>query len=240
MSEEPVTILIDGKEIQAQPGQTLIQAADAAGIYIPRLCHHPSLPPAGHCRICTVNVNGRPTNACTFPVSEGLVVENDTEELNSFRRNIVEMMFVEGNHYCPSCEASGNCELQALAYRFGLIAPTMPYIRKKRELDASHPDIYVDRDRCVLCGRCVRASKVIDHKVGFGFEGRGINKQIAVDGEHNLSETDLAATDKAAEICPTGCLVVKRKGYAVPIGKRAYDHTPIGSDIARDDSQGQE
>jgi len=234
MSEQTVTIIIDGQEIQAQEGQSILQAADAAGIYIPRLCYHPDLPPGGHCRVCTVKVNGRPTSSCTFPVSEGLVIENDTEELNLLRRNIIEMMFVEGNHYCPSCEASGNCELQAMGYRLGLLAPTMPYLRRRRDLDASHKDIYVDRDRCILCGRCVRASREVDHKVAFGFEGRGIDKRIAVDGEHSLSESGLAVTDRAAEICPTGCLMVKRKGYQTPVGQRTYDHKPIGSEIEKE------
>ena len=126
MNEKTVTILIDGVEVTAAEGQTILQAADAAGIYIPRLCYHKDLPPGGHCRVCTVKVNGRPTSSCTFPVSEGLVVENNTDEMNAFRRNIVEMLFVEGNHYCPACETSGDCELQALAYRLGLVAPTMP------------------------------------------------------------------------------------------------------------------
>ncbi len=186
MSQETVTIIIDGAEVQADPGQTIIQAADAAGIYIPRLCYHPDLPPGGHCRMCTVKVNGRPQSACTFPVAEGLVVENNTDEMNAFRRNIVEMLFVEGNHICPSCEASGNCELQALGYRLGLLTPTMPYLRVTRELDATHKDVYVDRDRCVLCGRCARAAKMADGKTVFGFEGRGVKKRIAA-----LSDIDV-------------------------------------------------
>jgi [NiFe] hydrogenase diaphorase moiety small subunit len=231
MSEATVTIIIDDVEVEAEPGQTILEAADAAGIYIPRLCYHPDLPPGGHCRICTVKVNGRPTNSCTFPVSEGLIIENDTEELKAMRRTIVEMLFVEGNHYCPACEASGRCELQALGYRLGLVAPTLPYLHQARELDATHKDIYIDRDRCVLCGRCVRASRLEDGKTVFGFEGRGIKKRIAVDAAQGLGETAMAGTDKAARICPTGCLTVKREAYNVPVGQREYDKTPIGSEI---------
>ncbi|MEA3365503.1 MAG: 2Fe-2S iron-sulfur cluster-binding protein, partial [Candidatus Hydrogenedentes bacterium] len=179
MSEKTVNIIIDGLEIQAKEGQTILQAADDAGIYIPRLCYMKGLPPGGHCRICTVMVNGRPASSCTFPVSEGLVIENDTEELKQFRRDIVEMLFAEGNHVCPSCEASGNCELQAMAYRLGMLAVTMPFFREPRELDATHPDVYIDRDRCILCGRCIRASLAEGKRV-FGFEGRGSNKRITV------------------------------------------------------------
>lgn len=238
MSQKTVTIIIDGVEVKADPSQTILQAADAVGKYIPRLCYHPDLPPGGHCRLCTVKVNGRPQSACTFPVAEGLVIESDTEELNALRRNIVEMLFVEGNHYCPACEASGNCELQAMGYRLGLLAPTFPYLRQKRELDATHRDVYIDRDRCILCGRCARASREVDGKGAFGFDGRGIKKRIAVDGAHGLSETALDAADKAAQVCPTGCIVVKRKGWAVPVGQRKYDHQPIGSEIEAKQSAG--
>lgn len=231
MSDDRVNIIIDGREIQARPGQTLMEAADAAGIYIPRLCAHKDLPPGGHCRICTVKVNGRPTNACTFPVSEGLVIENDTPELEGMRRMVVEMLFVEGNHICPSCEASGRCELQALGYRLGLLAPQLPQLRKYRELDATHKDIYLDRNRCILCSRCIRASRMLDGKSVFGFENRGIEMRVSVDGEQALTETGITATDKAARICPTGSLVVKREGWSVPVGRRPFDHAAIGSDV---------
>ena len=128
MNETIVKIIIDGREIETKAGQTVMQAADEAGIYIPRLCYHPDLVPGGHCRVCTVKVNGKTTNACTCPVAEGLVIENDTEEMKEARLQVVEMLFVEGNHFCPYCEKSGNCELQALAYRLGIVAPTYPYL----------------------------------------------------------------------------------------------------------------
>ena len=231
MSEESITIIVDDEKIAARMGQTVMEACDAAGVYIPRLCYHPDLPPAGHCRVCTVKINGRPTNACTSPVSDGLVIENNTEELKQCRRQIIEMLFVEGNHYCPACEASGNCELQALGYRMGLEAPRMAYLRKERDLDATHSNIYIDRERCILCGRCVRASKLLDGKVALGFVGRGLNMRLAVDGVHGLDETGMAVGDKAARICPTGCLRVKREGFHTPVGKRTYDHQPIGAEI---------
>jgi [NiFe] hydrogenase diaphorase moiety small subunit len=229
MSENTVTIHIDGVEVQAKEGQTVMDAAREAGIYIPHLCYHKDLPPGGHCRVCTVKANGKPNSSCTLPVSEGLVIENDTDEINAMRRDIIEMLFAEGNHVCPSCEASGDCELQALGYRLGLTAVTMPYFNMDRELDASHDELYIDRNRCVLCGRCVRASEVADHKTALGFEGRGVHKRIAVDGEA-LKETPMSEKDKAARICPTGSLVVKHEAYVNPVGKRRYDTTPIGAE----------
>jgi [NiFe] hydrogenase diaphorase moiety small subunit len=226
-----LTFLIDGVEITAQAGQTILDAADAAGVYIPRLCSMPGLSPFGSCRLCTVMVNGRPQAACTQPAAAGIVVENDTDKLRAYRRNLLDMLFVEGNHYCMYCEKSGNCELQALAYRFGITAPQYPYLFPTRDVDASHPDIFIDRNRCVLCGRCVRASRELDGKSAFGFVGRGPHKRIAVDAADGLAETNAAANDQAVAACPTGSLLVKRVGYAVPVGQRKYDHLPIGSDI---------
>jgi len=228
------TINIDGKEIQAEAGQTIMEAAIDAGIYIPHLCYSQELIPGGHCRVCTVMVNGRPQSACTHPAGEGMVIENDTPELLEERRRLIEMLFVEGNHFCPFCEKQGNCELQALAYRFGMIVPTLPYLNKKIAVDATHPDVFLDRNRCVLCGRCVRASRDVDGKSVFGFEGRGPDEKISVNAKsEELSGTQLKAADKAASICPTGSIVVKRVGYAIPYGQRKFDKEPIGSEIEK-------
>jgi [NiFe] hydrogenase diaphorase moiety small subunit len=223
------TFVLDGRDVEAREGQTILQAADAAGVYIPRLCYHKDLLPAGHCRVCSVKVNGKVANACTMPAAEWMVVETDTEELNDHRRRIIELLFVEGNHFCPVCEKSGNCELQALAYKFGMTAPTWPYLYRHPAVDASHPDVFIDRNRCILCGRCVRASRERDHKTVFGFEGRGISMRIAVDSLAGLGASSMAGNDAAASICPTGSLVVKRVGYSTPYGARAYDKAPIGS-----------
>lgn len=230
MSEGKFTFTVDGIEIEAEAGQTIIQASDAAGVYIPRLCYHPELEPAGHCRVCTCKIDGRRSSACTMPAAHGMVVESDTAELNADRRTLIEMLFVEGNHFCPSCEMSGNCELQALGYRLGMTAPTLPYLWPERALDATHPDIFIDRNRCVLCSRCIRASRNEDGKSVFGFEGRGIDMRLNVAAKR-LDETALAAADKAVHVCPVGCIVIKRTGYRTPYGSRRFDRTPIGSDI---------
>jgi [NiFe] hydrogenase diaphorase moiety small subunit len=228
---DTVTLTIDGVEIQAKTGETILQAADAAGVYIPRLCAQKDLTPFGACRVCTVMVNGRPQAACTTPVAEGMVIDNETDELLDQRRSLVEMLFVEGNHYCMFCEKSGNCELQGLAYRLGIQVPRHPYQFPDRDVDASHPDIMIDRDRCILCARCVRASRDLDGKNIFQFVGRGKDKHIWIDAEARLADTELDITDKAVDICPVGAIIKKRTGYAVPIGERMYDHKPIGADI---------
>jgi [NiFe] hydrogenase diaphorase moiety small subunit len=226
-----VKITIDGQEIEARMGQTILEAADEAGIYIPRLCSHPELKPIGSCRVCTVKVDGRPQASCVKPVMDGMVIENETPELLQHRRNIIDMMFVEGNHFCMFCEKSGNCELQALAYRFGITAPQYPYQFPEKEVDASHPDVMLDHNRCVMCARCVRASQELDGKNVFQSIGRGFSRKIGVDGEKALGDTDMTVTDRAAELCPVGCIIKKRVGFEVPVGQRLYDKEPIGSDI---------
>ncbi len=222
---------LDGVDITARPGQTILAAAEEAGVYIPRLCAHPDLVPHGSCRVCTVRVNGRPQAACTQPAAPGLIVESETDELRDIRKGILEMLFVEGNHVCPFCERSGDCELQALGYRYGVAAPRFPFLFPNREVDATHPDILIDHNRCVLCGRCVRASRDIDGKHVFDFVGRGIHKSIAVNAEAKLGGTNIDLSDKAVEVCPVGAILKKRQAYRVPIGQRSYDVKPIGSKI---------
>ncbi len=228
---EKIAFTIDGEEIEGEAGQTILQTAEAAGKYIPRLCAHKELEPFGACRVCTVLVDGRSQAACTQPIAAGMNVESDTEKVNGMRAQLVEMLFVEGNHYCMFCEKSGNCELQALAYRLGITAPRYPFLLPQREVDASHPDILLDRNRCILCARCVRASRDIDGKNVFQFTGRGRDKKIAVNAEAKLGDTDAEATDKAVDVCPVGAILRKRSAYTVPIGERLYDCEPIGSDV---------
>jgi [NiFe] hydrogenase diaphorase moiety small subunit len=225
-----IEFLLDGKTVTAAPGQTILKAAEAAGVYIPRLCAYRDLIPHGSCRVCSVRVNGRIQAACVQTVAPGMVVECDSEALREYRRSILDMLFVEGNHYCMFCEKSGNCELQALAYRFGILAPKYALLNPKRDIDMSHPDVFLDHNRCILCGRCVRVSQDVDRKNVFQFVGRGQGKKLQVNGDC-LGDTDLEATDEAVSSCPVGALMPKRVGYAVPVGRRAYDSSPIGSDV---------
>jgi [NiFe] hydrogenase diaphorase moiety small subunit len=226
-----IEFILDGVELKGTAGQTILEAAQQAGKYIPRLCYMKGLVPHGSCRVCTVLVNGRPQSACTQPIAPGMVVESNVEKITKMRKNIIEMLFVEGNHFCMFCEKSGNCELQALAYRFGITAPKYPYLFPNRDVDASHPDILIDRNRCILCGRCVRASRDVDGKHVFEFVGRGPEKRVAINASARLADTNVDVRDKAVEACPVGAILKKRVGYATPIGEREYDHKPIGSDI---------
>ncbi len=142
-------IRIDGQSVAFIEGQTVIQAADNAGVYIPRLCYHPDYAANGSCKICTCRIDGRQVSSCSTKAVDGMVVESNTEELNSERRALTQMLFVEGNHHCPSCEASGNCVLQQQAYRLGMTALIFPDFTAGREADATHPDVLLNRDRCI-------------------------------------------------------------------------------------------
>ena len=222
------TLTIDGVTIPFEEGQTIIQAATAAGIYIPHLCHNPEFTPHGSCKLCTVKVNGRNCSACTFPAMDGQEVINNAKDLNADRQKITQMLFVEGNHFCPSCEKTGNCQLQAVAYHLNMLDDHFPLFYPHRELDASHEEILIDHNRCIFCTLCVRASQEQDGKDVFAISGRGINKHLIVNSETGLlKDTDMSASDKAAHICPTGAILIKHTAYQVPIGKRIYDHQQI-------------
>jgi [NiFe] hydrogenase diaphorase moiety small subunit len=96
-------------------------------------------------------------------------------------------------------------------------------------MDATHPGVFVDRNRCILCARCIRASRDVDKKNAFGFVGRGPRKEIGVNAAGGLGDTDVSADDKAVAVCPVGTLMRKHVGYAVPVGWREFDDAPIGT-----------
>ncbi|OQW39786.1 MAG: NADP oxidoreductase [Proteobacteria bacterium SG_bin4] len=222
------TIRIDDVEIPFTPGQTIMEAALAAGQYIPHLCHYPGLPPSGNCRLCVVETGNRSVAACTTPAMAGQQICSDTPELNEARKAITQMLFVEGNHICPSCEKTGNCKLQAIAYHLGMLDEHFPQFYQRREIDASHPDILLDRSRCILCDLCVRASRDVDQKNVFAIAGRGTDAHlIANSSSGKLADTSMAVTDLAARICPVGAILIKEQGYQVPIGQRIYDRQTI-------------
>ncbi|WP_428355353.1 2Fe-2S iron-sulfur cluster-binding protein [Methyloprofundus sp.] len=222
------TINIDGQEVPFQEGQTIMQAATAADIYIPHLCHNPGYEPHGSCKLCTVQVNGRSCTACTFPAMEGQNIVNSSQQLDEDRKKITQMLFVEGNHLCPSCEKTGNCQLQGVAYYLNMLDNHFPHFFANREMDASHPDLLIDHNRCIFCNLCVRASREKDGKNVFAISGRGINKRLIVNSvSGKLKDSDIDVNDHAAHICPTGAILIKRTGYAIPIGERVYDNKQI-------------
>lgn len=227
------SFLLDGQDVPFAPGQTVLQAALAAGIYIPHLCYHPEFKPHGSCKLCTVTANGRSASACTLPAIAGLRVESETDEIRNERRTLVQMLLVEGNHFCPSCEKSGDCLLQALGYELGVMSPHFRHLYPNRPVDFSHPEVLLDFNRCILCELCIHASAEVDGKHVFALAGRGIGKHLVVNAESGeLGDTNFAVTDKAAQVCPVGVILPKRRGFAVPIGQRRFDAAPISAHVA--------
>jgi len=233
MSEMQKVFLLDGAEVPFTPGQTVLQAALAAGRHIPHLCYHREFRPHGSCKLCTVKIGGSHATSCTLPAKEGLVVESDTEEVNAERRMLVQLLFVEGNHFCPSCEKSGHCKLQATAYELGMTSPRFDHFFPDRPVDASHPELLLDFNRCILCELCVRASAEVDGKQVFALAGRGMGKHLVVNSASGLlRDSAIAVTDKAAEVCPVGVILRKRVGFAMPVGQRRFDEQPISAQAA--------
>jgi len=219
---------IDGREIPFIEGETVMQAAIKANIYIPHLCFHPQFTPNGSCKLCTCEINGRKKSSCCTQAEPGMQVKNETPELLMMRRTLVQMLFVEGNHYCPFCERSGNCKLQATAYDLGVTDLHFPHFNSKRNVDASHPDLMIDHNRCIFCELCIRASTEVDKKDIFTIAGRSMNKRLAVNSASGqLKDSTMQVTDRSAHICPVGCIIIKGEGFKTPIGERVYDKQSI-------------
>ena len=222
------TFKLDGRDIPFDDGETVMDAALRAGEYIPHLCHNPAFPPHGSCRVCVVSVNGKHSASCTLPAAEGMEVDNSSDEILSMRRSLLQMLFVEGNHVCPGCEKSGDCQLQAVAYHARMLGPRFTHFFPKRSIDASHPEMVFYHNRCILCGLCVRVSRDVDQKSVFAISGRGIDCKLVFNSPSGkLGDTDFSATDQAASVCPVGAILRKHQGYETPIGQRLYDIKPI-------------
>jgi [NiFe] hydrogenase diaphorase moiety small subunit len=225
---EQSSFRLDGRPIPFKSGQTIMDAALAAGVYIPHLCHNPEFAPHGSCRVCVVRANGREVSACTAPAALDMEVESESGSVRALRVAVLQMLFVEGNHVCPGCEKSGACQLQAVAYHCGMLDPHFKHVFPRRDLDASHPDVILDLNRCILCELCVRASRDHDRKRVFAISGRGIGSRLIVDSPSGrLGDSRFAITDKAAHVCPVGAILPRRAAYRVPIGERLYDREPI-------------
>jgi [NiFe] hydrogenase diaphorase moiety small subunit len=235
VESETASFQLDGETLPFEPGQTVMQAALAANRYIPHLCYHPDFKPHGSCRVCTVEVNGRTVASCTLPAQAGMEVVSKSDRLRKEHQTLVQMLFVEGNHFCPSCEQSGNCRLQAVAYDLDIMSAELDYLFPNRPLDASHPEILLEFNRCILCELCVRASAEVDGKNVFALSGRGITKHLIVNSESGkLVDTEIAVTDKALDVCPVGVILRKGVGFRVPVGERRFDRQPISAQARED------
>ena len=219
-----VNITIDGKKYQVQKGNNLVDVAKKNGLYIPTLCHFQDVnPPLGTCRICTVEVDGKTTSGCTTEVYEGMNVKINTPELLNTRKAIIEMLFAEGNHFCPSCEKSGNCDMQNLGYDMGITVSRFPHVYGKKLVDFTSKRMVMESNRCILCKRCVEEIKTKDGKDVFSFVDRGVNTRVHIDHDEECKLSDEEAMH-AMDICPVGAILVKGTSFGQqPFGQRKYD-----------------
>jgi len=206
-----VNLTIDAREITAEAGKTILEVATENGMRIPTLCHLDGLEDVGACRLCIVDVQGQLVTACTTEIAEGMDVKTQTDEVKEYRRMILELLFAEGNHVCSFCVSNGGCELQDLACELGMHSVRVPYMYPRNRIDATHPQFLIDRDRCVLCGRCVRACAEVEGAHTWGFAERGSTARVITDLDVDWGDAESCTScGKCVEACPTGAIV--RKG----------------------------
>ena len=216
-----VNVTINGQKVQAQAGQTVLQAAKAAGIDIPTLCNHPALKPESICRICVVEVERQRVlqPACTFPVAEGMVINTETEKVAAARKTVLQLLFSQRLHYCMYCSESGGaedaeCELQRLAYRYSLSNwQYAPNTQKRWPVDASRTFFVMDHNRCIMCRRCVRACDEIVANHTLSIRGRGARTMIIADDDVPFGESSCVSCGTCLQVCPTGALIDRRSAF---------------------------
>ena len=220
---EKINIKIDGKTLNVEAGRNLVTVAEENNIFIPSLCHYKHIdPPLGTCRVCTCKINGQLRPACTTKTEAGMNVELDTDTLSDVRKAIVEMMFSEGNHFCPSCEKSGDCDLQHMAYEMGISHTRFPHLFKDRMIDFSPKRMVIEHNRCVKCRRCVEEVFTNEGLRVFSFCNRGNETIVSIDIEQEAKLSEEQAI-RAMHICPTGAILVRGKSIARPFGDRKFD-----------------
>jgi len=207
------TLQIDGQEVSARSGQTILEVANENDIHIPTLCHLDGLGDVGACRICVVEIKGNNKlfPACVTTVFEGMEVSTDTERLRKHRRTILELLFAERNHVCSVCVSNGHCELQSMAQEQGLTHVRHPYRHPELTVDASHERFTADHNRCILCTRCVRVCAEIEGAHVWDVMGRGINSIVITDLHEDWGKSSCTRCGKCVQVCPTGALFDKSK-----------------------------
>jgi bidirectional [NiFe] hydrogenase diaphorase subunit len=207
------TLIIDGQEVSAREGQTILEVATEHNIKIPTLCHLDGLGDVGACRLCLVEIKGsnKLLPACVATVQENMEVSTNTARLKKHRKAILELLFAERNHICSVCVSNGHCELQTLAQEQGLTHVRLPYRNPDLFVDASHERFTLDHNRCILCTRCVRVCSEIEGAHIWDVMGRGINSLIISDLHQEWGSSGCTRCGKCVQVCPTGALFDKSK-----------------------------
>jgi len=208
----PINLTINGKPVSAPEGSTILEAARGAGIRIPTLCHHPDLTNVGACRLCVVTVEkarGLQT-ACTTPAAGGMVVNTESQEARETRRFVLEMLLSDHPNECMVCETNGDCELQDLAYEYEVPWPAAGATHHKYEVDTDpNPFVAIDRNKCIVCGRCVRACDEIQNREVWNFANRGFKTRLVAGADQPMLEARCESCGQCVAYCPVGALYDK-------------------------------
>jgi predicted molibdopterin-dependent oxidoreductase YjgC len=204
-----VELTINGKKVSAPEGSTILEAARLAGIQIPTLCHHPDLTNVGACRLCVVAVERARTlqTACTTPIMAGMVVYTESEEVRATRKFVLEMLLTDHPNDCMTCEVNGECELQDLVYDYGLEWPEHVGQRHTYEIDSDpNPFVFVDLNKCIICGRCVRACGEIQNRDVWNFAQRGFETKLVAGANQSMLDARCESCGQCVTYCPVGAL----------------------------------
>ena len=203
-----VRLTIDGKEILANPGQTVLQATLDNNIQIPHLCYHPALSPFAGCRLCIVEVKGgkAPIASCALPVKEGMEVTAQSERLHQFRKTALDLILSDHPMNCLTCEKNGVCVLQKYAYEFGLEKTSYTGETTSYPNETGNPLIEMSPKSCIMCGRCVIACNETVVNEAIDFTRRGFSTKITTPLEILRKDSDCVFCGACVDVCPVGAL----------------------------------
>ncbi|MGD9142524.1 MAG: FAD-dependent oxidoreductase [Dehalococcoidia bacterium] len=210
---KPVKLNIDGQDIETRPGKTVLEAALDAGIYIPHLCHHPDLPSISVCRLCIVAVEGveGPVPSCSTPVADGMVIKTKSEEIDRMRFLAMELMLAGHPADCGTCDKYLNCELQSMKQYLGCEELSVRRRSRLLPINNKNPLFWHDPNKCVVCGRCVRACEELRGVGVLYYNKLGRETVTGTVADLPLAETDCRFCGACAEVCPTGAIQDKEE-----------------------------
>lgn len=209
-----VKLKIDGVEVSVPENTTILNAAKASGILIPTLCFIEGLTPYGGCRLCLVEVAGSPKlfPACTTPVGPGMEVTTNSEKLRDSRKMAVQMLLAERVHICSSCVANDHCELQLLANELGVDHVMFERNWTRDPVDSTHDFLVIDRNRCILCTRCIRVCDQVEGVHTLDLKLRGKDTQVIMDLDQHWGDScTCTSCRKCAKVCPVGAIYVEEE-----------------------------
>ena len=214
--DNKVRMNIDGKDIEATVGQTILEVARAQGIAIPTLCHYEGTTDVGACRVCVVEIENAKTlvPSCCTPVSPGMVITTSSPKVIAARKMIIELLWSSGDHNCLTCEKNGACELQDLIYQLGLEKPRFQIAPPGHKIEQTNAMIQRDLNKCILCGRCVRVCNEIQVNEVLDFSGRGARTKVGPAFAADYIDSICYFCGECVDACPVGALTFKQARFA--------------------------